>query len=176
MDTPDGMAVDVNGRNLFWTDTDTKRIEMIRLDGTYRRIIISHDLDAPRDISLDTVNGWIYWSDWGTNPRIGIIRKLALKKIGPVYGKIPQITLYILIERAWMDGTHREIIVKEDIAWPNGIAVDIQEQKIYWCDAKMDRIEVANVDGSNRYIVLSYNITHPFGLSVLGNYIYWTGM
>ena len=82
VDTPDGMAVDVNGRNLFWTDTDTKRIEMIRLDGTYRRIIISHDLDAPRDISLDTVNGWIYWSDWGTNPRIGIRRKkkLALKK------------------------------------------------------------------------------------------------
>ena len=88
VDTPDGMAVDVNGRNLFWTDTDTKRIEMIRLDGTYRRIIISHDLDAPRDISLDTMNGWIYWSDWGTNPRIGKIRKLALKKIGPVYLKL----------------------------------------------------------------------------------------
>ena len=79
VDTPDGMAVDVNGRNLFWTDTDTKRIEMIRLDGAYRRIIISHDLDAPRDISLDTMNGWIYWSDWGTNPRIG--KKCALKKL-----------------------------------------------------------------------------------------------
>ena len=61
---------------------------------------------------LDMVNGWLYWSDWGNVPRI---------------------------ERAWMDGTHREAIITEDIFWPNGIAIDVEEQKIYWCDAKKDR-------------------------------------
>ena len=38
----------------------------------------------------------MYWSDWGENPRI---------------------------ERAWMDGTHREIIIQEKIGWPNGIGL-----------------------------------------------------
>ena len=60
----------------------------------------------------DMVNGWLYWSDWGNAPRI---------------------------ERAWMDGSHREAIITEEIFWPNGIALDVEEQKIYWCDAKKDR-------------------------------------
>jgi low density lipoprotein receptor-related protein 5/6 len=76
-----------------------------------------------------------------------------------------------------MDGTHREAIITEDIVWPNGIALDVEEQKIYWCDAKKDRIEVANVDGSNRKIVIEVRPPqkfHPFGLSILGDHIYWT--
>ena len=82
---PDGMAIDYHGRNIFWTDTGSDRIEVARLDGTFRKVLISHDLDEARDISLDHVNGFMYWSDWGKLPRI---------------------------ERAWMDGTHREIIVQ----------------------------------------------------------------
>lgn len=144
---PDGIAVDHQGRNLFWTDNITKRIEVIRLDGKHRKLLISHDLEEPRDITLDLKNGYIYWSDWGSIPRI---------------------------ERAWMDGSHRQAVVTEDIVWPNGIALDVDEQKIYWCDAKMDRIEVADVDGSNRKIIVSDFLQHPFGLSILGDYIYWT--
>ena len=82
---PDGIAIDYHGRNMFWTDAVTDRIEVARLDGSFRKILISHDLDAPRDIALDLVNGYMYWSDWGESARI---------------------------ERAWMDGTHRQIIVK----------------------------------------------------------------
>ena len=52
LNTTDGMAVDYNGRNIFWTDTGMNRIEVERMDGTYRKILISHGLDEPRDISL----------------------------------------------------------------------------------------------------------------------------
>ena len=144
---PDGIAVDYFGRNLFWTDTITDRIEVTKLDGSHRKILLSHDLDEPRDLSLDLKRGYIYWSDWGQRPRI---------------------------ERAWMDGTHRETIITEDIGWPNGIALDVEDEKIYWCDAKTDKIEVANVDGSDRKVIIDEYVPHPFGLTILGEYIYWT--
>ena len=81
----DGIAVDYQGRNIFWTDTGKNHIEVARLDGSFHKILISDDLDEPRDIALDLVNGYMYWSDWGESARI---------------------------EQAWMDGTHREVIVK----------------------------------------------------------------
>ena len=52
--------------------------------------------------------------------------------------------------------------------------MDINEQTIYWCDAKTDRIESINVDGSNRKVIINEILPHPFGLTVLGDYIYWT--
>ena len=82
---PEGIAIDYHGRNIFWTDIGKYHIEVAKLDGSFRKILISDDLHKPRDIALDLVNGYMYWSDWGNSARI---------------------------ERAWMDGTHREIIVK----------------------------------------------------------------
>ena len=35
---PDGVAVDWVARNLYWTDTGTDRIEVIRLNGTSRKV------------------------------------------------------------------------------------------------------------------------------------------
>jgi len=37
---PDGIALDWISRNLYWTDTGTDRIEVTRLDGGYRKVII----------------------------------------------------------------------------------------------------------------------------------------
>ena len=45
----------------------------------------------------------MFWSDWGDAARI---------------------------ERAWMDGSHRGIIVDTDIGWPNGMAIDVEEKKV----------------------------------------------
>ena len=58
----DGIAIDHYGRNIFWTastDDDSNRIEVAKVDGSHRKILISHNLDEPRDICLDMVNGCI---------------------------------------------------------------------------------------------------------------------
>ena len=57
---------------------------------TCRKVLISEDLDEPRSIVLDLETGWMFWSDWGRKPRI---------------------------ERAWMDGSHREIIIDTELVW-----------------------------------------------------------
>ena len=75
----------------------------------------------------------MYWSDWGVHAKI---------------------------ERSWMDGSSRQVLVKEDIGWPNGIALDVDEQTLYWCDAKTDRIESINVDGTNRKVIMDMKMTN----------------
>ena len=81
----------------------------------------------------------MYWSDWGSKPAI---------------------------EQAYLDGSHREALVTENIRWPNGLCVDFSTNRIYWADAKLDRIETADLDGGNR-VQLVTNLPHPFGLAVV---------
>ena len=50
MPTPDGIAVDWIADHIYWTEADTKKIEVARLDGSFRRVVISKDLMNPRAI------------------------------------------------------------------------------------------------------------------------------
>jgi len=53
VETPDGLAVDYVGRNLYWTDQGTSKIEVARLDGSFRRSLIITSIGYPRAIILD---------------------------------------------------------------------------------------------------------------------------
>ena len=66
------------------------------------------DLESPRGIAIDFEYGYLFFSDWGTTPRI---------------------------ERADMNGERRSRIVTSDLGWPNGLSVDKVEKKLYWTDA-----------------------------------------
>lgn len=66
------------------------------------------------------------------------------------------------------------MIVKKGIQWPNGIALDIENNKLYWGDAATDSIEVINMDGKDRREFTTDNVPHFFGIAILGNYLYWT--
>jgi len=57
IDSPDGVAVDWVGRNLYWTDKGMDRIELSRLNGSSRRILISEGLQEPRAIVVDPFEG-----------------------------------------------------------------------------------------------------------------------
>lgn len=57
LDYPEGMAVDWMGRNIYWADTGTNRIEVARLDGQYRQVLVCKDLDNPRSLALDPAKG-----------------------------------------------------------------------------------------------------------------------
>lgn len=145
---PDGIAIDWVARNVYWSDTGTDRIEVARLNGTSRKVLINEDLIEPRAIALAPELGWMFWTDWNE--------------------KRPK------IERSNLDGSERTLLITKDIVWPNGIALDLERKKIYWCDAKMDKIEVCNMDGTDRREVITDNLEHLFGLSLLGDYLYWT--
>lgn len=80
------------------------------------QVLINEDLFEPRAIAVAPGKGWMFWSDW--------------------YEKAPK------IERASLDGSSRVRLIDKELGWPNGIALDLERDKIYWCDAKTDKIEV----------------------------------
>lgn len=55
--SPDGLACDWIGKKLYWTDSETNRIEVANLNGTSRKVLFWQDLDQPRAIALDPVHG-----------------------------------------------------------------------------------------------------------------------
>ncbi|XP_028177587.1 low-density lipoprotein receptor-related protein 6 [Ostrinia furnacalis] len=147
---PDSIAIDPLARNIYWTDPVTDTISVARLDGSSKKVIIHDELYDPRAIALHPTAGWMFWSDWNE--------------------KKPK------IERANLDGTGRLLLVSEKLTWPNGIALDTVNNKLYWGDARTHKIEVCNMDGTNRKELHSSDILHIFGLTLLGEHLYWTDM
>ncbi|KAL0151236.1 hypothetical protein M9458_053427, partial [Cirrhinus mrigala] len=147
LSNPDGLAVDWVGGNLYWCDKGRDTIEVSKLNGAYRTVLVNSGLREPRAIAVDVRNGYLYWSDWGDNPHIG---------------------------RIGMDGTNRSVIIQDKITWPNGLTLDFINDRIYWADAREDYIEFASLDGSNRHTVLSQDIPHIFAMTLFEEYIYWT--
>lgn len=49
--------MDSVGRNLYWTDRTSDRIEVSKLDGSFRKTLVYKNLNDPVDIVLDIENG-----------------------------------------------------------------------------------------------------------------------
>lgn len=92
---------------------------------------------------------WMFWSDWGKEAKI---------------------------ERAGLDGSHRQTIVSYDIKWPNGLTLDLVRRRVYWVDAKLNLISSCDYDGAGRRQILRSPDTlhHPFSISVFEDFVYWT--
>ncbi|KAK9874940.1 hypothetical protein WA026_005757 [Henosepilachna vigintioctopunctata] len=147
--TCDGLAVDWIYDHLYWTDTGKNNIELSNLDGKMRKVLIQDGLEEPRAIALNPTEGWMFWTDWGSNAKI---------------------------ERAGMDGSHRQTIVGYDVRWPNGLSLDLMQKRIYWVDAKLNIISSCDYNGGNRRIILSSPeyLRHPFSITTFEDWVYWT--
>lgn len=96
----------------------------------------------------------MFWTDWGEIPKI---------------------------ERAGMDGDDatRQIIVRTNIFWPNGLTVDYgvgsaDAGRLYWADGKNAYIQSCNLDGSDRKEVIPNSLPHPFALTLFEGSLFWT--
>ena len=49
---------------------------------------------------------------------------------------------------------------------PMGLAVDWVNEKLYWTDAKTDKIEMSNLDGSMRKTIVEDNMDVPHAIAV----------
>lgn len=79
-----------------------------------------------------------------------------------------------MIGVASMDGSAQQALVSENIHWPNGLALDWPNDRLYWVDAKQQLIESCKLDGSDRRPVIADISKHPYGLTVLNERLYWS--
>ena len=70
------------------------------------------------DKILVAMNRLMYWTDWGSPPKI---------------------------ERASLDGDSRRTIVEGRLKWPNGLVIDSASRRLYWADAALDKIEISDL-------------------------------
>ena len=63
---PSGIALDVSGGKMYWTDGVTDKIQRSNLDGSGVQDLVTTGLEIPFGIALDVSGGKMYWTDWGT--------------------------------------------------------------------------------------------------------------
>lgn len=56
------------------------------------------------------------------------------------------------VQRAFASGYQMEAIITTDIIMPNAIVLDHPAHKLYWADARIDKIERCEYDGSKRVV------------------------
>ena len=108
---PEGLACDWINNKVYWTDSETKRIEVASVekssshDYESRRVLVWEDLDQPRSIAVAPNEGLMFWTDWGEYPKI---------------------------ERIGMNGdpNTRAILKDRNIAWPNGLTLDYETRLV----------------------------------------------
>ena len=154
---PHGIALDVAGGKMYWTDDSGNKIQRANLNGSNIETLIAHGLDDPYGIALDVAGGKMYWADEGANR----------------------------IQRANLNGSNIETLVSHGLDDPHGIALDVAGGKMYWTDDGADRIQRANLDGSNVETLVrrtrinfwgirtGYGDPYGIALDVAGGKMYW---
>lgn len=93
----------------------------------------------------------MYWTDWGIDERI---------------------------EKADMDGGNRTIVIRTGIYFPNGLALDVTRNWLYWIDWFYEKLEVYEFPSETRREIISSHseafLRYPFGLAIYGDHLYWT--
>merc|ERR1711879_300690 len=131
---------------LIYTDAGQKAIMSMNVDGSGAKAVIT-GVDQPRAVVLDTRNQIMYWTDWGSTPRI---------------------------EKARYDGSQRQVVVSQGIKYPNGLALDVNAGLLYFCDGGTGYIESIDTSGNNRQVIYMDYSAHFFGLTLTSKHIYYS--
>ena len=148
---PEDLAVDYLARNVYFTDSQTKIIGVLKMNTKFWTTIINETVDKPRGITVYPERGFLFYADWGVQP--GIMR-------------------------AGMDGADvRRIVKMHQGDWPNGVAIDSVLERVFWSEAKHNTLESAKIDGSGRRIISMGNVRHgrhPFSIALFEDTIFWS--
>ena len=91
----------------------------------------------------------MYWTDWGSIAKI---------------------------EHATMAGKERAVVVNSGLQYPSGLTLDKPKNRLYWVDSGYHKLEYLDLNTNNRVTVISSVsvLNRPFGLTLLGDYFFWT--
>nr|XP_006818365.1 PREDICTED: uncharacterized protein LOC100377183 [Saccoglossus kowalevskii] len=122
---PMDLSVDSLSRNIYWTDEVRGTIEVAKLDGSMRKVLLT-GLSSPYPIEVAAVSGWMFWADFFDQ------------------------TIY----RAYTNGDNMETFIT-DVGSVSGMAIDHVGKKLFWCDWEYEQIEVYDMNLGERKVIIS---------------------
>ncbi|KAF5276464.1 hypothetical protein FQA39_LY06533 [Lamprigera yunnana] len=143
----EGLAVDWMSKNLYYIDSRKGTLNILSTRNvTYRRTLLK-GLKRPRAIVIHPNKGYIFFSEWDRPANIS---------------------------RAYSDGSNLIVFKNVTLGWPNGLAIDFNENRLYWCDALLDHVQHSTLDGTDVKTVNSRLIRHPFSIVIYNDFMYIT--
>lgn len=61
-------------KNIYWSDPNQDVIEVARLNGSYRYVVVSGNVDKPSALAVDPEQGFLFWLEMGKTPYFQISR------------------------------------------------------------------------------------------------------
>ncbi|KAI9561087.1 hypothetical protein GHT06_012043 [Daphnia sinensis] len=162
-ETVESLAYDPVRKMLLWTDWFNRSIRRVQLAKEHIHIEekdgveIVHFLEddaKPRGLVFDPCMRMLYWTN--------------------VYKSRPT------IERSFLNGSQREILIQTDLFVPNALDLDVLDQRLYWADNLREddyrtfNIERSFVNGTGRQKIYRGISQFVVSLTVGGDYVYWT--
>ncbi|XP_067141896.1 low-density lipoprotein receptor-related protein 2 isoform X5 [Centruroides vittatus] len=143
----EGLALDWVSNNLYYIDSRKGTLNVISvMNFQYRRTLLKN-LKRPRAIVVHPNKGYVFFSEWDRPANIS---------------------------RAHLDGSNVMVFRGVLLGWPNGLSIDFSRDRLYWCDALLDHIQHANLDGTDVRTINSPRIKHPFSLVIFGEWLFVT--
>lgn len=184
------ISLSAYSQKIYWADVTSDKIQLSDLDGNNIVDLLS-DLNDPRGIAIDHINGHLYYTDEGSNKIVRIDLDgtnsvdLVTSGINTPYSielDIPRGKMYWAdigkdaVLRANIDGSDVETIISLNSDNIYGFALDLKNDKIYLAQNKSGIISKADLDGSNKTDIINSGLDDPRGivLDVENNFMYWT--
>lgn len=159
-ETVESLAYDPVDKMLLWTDGFNRSVRRVQVDhdnvhveedATVEIVHFLDNEDKPRGLVADPCTRNLYWTNrYMSHPTI---------------------------ERSFLNGSHREILIKTDLLLPNALDLDVQEQMLYWADNHRKgyfHIERSFVNGTGRQEMYRGIGQFVVSLTVGTDYVYWS--
>ncbi|XP_030380225.1 protein cueball [Scaptodrosophila lebanonensis] len=164
-ETVRGIAYDPLNRNLYWTDSQRRKIFFLTIEDTTAGT--KGQMSQEPQVLIDFANE--------NSTLDGLAVDFCGRKLYWTNSNHKNAT----VERIGLDGTSREVIVGSNLFMPHGIFVDQLSNRIYWVDdldGHFFAIESAQLDGSDRRLLYKGINNMPWNLVVTKDAIYWTDL
>ena len=180
LDQPEAIALDVAGGKMYWVDQGTDKIQRSNLDGSGVEDLVTTGLDQPEAIALDVAGGKMYWVDQGTNKtqRSNLDGSGVEELLTELWASPSDIVLDVAggkiywvsrvgsgnpVRRSNLDGSGTESVVSTTFG--SSIALDVAGRKIYWGNDFLQKIQRANLDGSDIEDLVT-DVPEPHGVAL----------
>ncbi|XP_033245959.1 low-density lipoprotein receptor-related protein 6-like isoform X1 [Drosophila miranda] len=129
-----------------WSDAEVRLIEVARLDGSSRRVLLWKEVEEPRSLVLEPRRGYMYWTESPSDS----------------------------IRRATMDGSELQTIVA-GANYAAGLTFDQERSRLYWAtQSRPTKIESADW-GKKHPILVCSDTDEPYAVSLFQDYDWNTG-